>query len=171
MKIKEITPWFLIAMCALLVSSGTLSAQRLYLVVDRESGAATAVSSADIAVDGYSITSPSGLLDVEKWNSLEDQGSDWTEANPKPTALTELTLGPGGLAAGDEVGLGAPYKGAAHPDDEDLGFQWTNGAVNDGIVLYTGASPVPTITVNRGTGAVELSWHELSTLAACRIRW
>lgn len=154
---KRMTPWFFMAMCALLVCTGTARAQRIYLVVDRLSGATKAVSSADVAVDGYSITSPSGLLDVDKWNSLEDQGADWTEANPKPTILTELTLGAGGLAAGTEFPLGSPYKGTPHPNDEDLAFKWTAGAVNDGTVVYTGASPLPTITVNRGTGAIELS--------------
>ena len=163
MKFKENTPWFLITMtCALLVSAGTARAQRLYLVVDRTAGTVGAVSSGELTVDGYSITSESGLLNPEAWSSLSDQGDgNWTEANPASDRLTELNLSSAGtLPAGQPVGLGAPYVGGVPlPRDEDVGFQFTtpDGTIHDGIVLYTGPSPVPTVTVNRESGNVTLT--------------
>lgn len=154
--------------CVLLVSSGTATAQRAYLLVDRTTGAAEATSSAAIAVDGYSVTSAAGLLNPETWNSLQDQGAEgWTEANPNANQLTELTLVNGGLQPGTNVALGMPFKPgeAALPSQEDLEFKVTipnadptvPGSILNGFVVYSGASPTPTITVNRESGAVELT--------------
>ena len=165
---KHVTPWSMTLACMLLVSSGTAMAQRAYLIVDRTTGAAEATSSAAIPVHGYSITSTSGLLDVEAWSSLQEQGAaGWTEANPNANQLTEFTLEPGGLQPGTNVGLGALFTvGAATlPREEDLQFQVTvpasdptvPGDVIDGVVVYTGPSSVPTITVNRESGNIELT--------------
>ena len=116
MKNKKLTPWVFMTLCGLLVSSGTAVAQRVYLVVDRETGDAEAISSDTVSIDGYTISSPSGLLDTQEWSSLDDQGAaGWTEANPKPTRLSEFTLGSSELTAGEAVGIGQPFVGAAHP--------------------------------------------------------
>ena len=167
MQNKHTTPWFMTMACVLLVSSGAFG-QRAYLVVDRSTGAAEAVSSTTIPVDGYSIGSASGLLSVDNWNSIADQGgAGWTEAAPTANLLTELTLENGGLEAGSPVAIGSPFMSgmASLPSEEDLTFQVTipnsaptqPGTLLDGYVVYTGASPVPTITVNRESGSVELS--------------
>jgi len=164
---KHTKPWFMTMACVLLVSSGALG-QRAYLVVDRATGTAEAISSATVPVDGYTISSASGLLNVDGWNSIADQGgAGWTEANPTPTLLTELTLENGGLEAGEGVAIGSPFMPgmAATPSQEDLAFQLSvpnadptqPGSIVDGYVVYTGASPVPTITVNRESGMVELT--------------
>ena len=92
MKNKKTTPWCLVAIVGfLLVSTGTAKAQRLYLIVDRDNGSVEAVSSADVNVDGYSISSPAGRLNPAGWNSLADQSvPGWTEANPRNELLSEL---------------------------------------------------------------------------------
>lgn len=163
MKYKDITPWFMTLASVLLVSSGTAFGQRAYLIVDRATGAAEATSSAEIAVHGYSITSDGGNLNVDGWSSLEDQGAaGWAEANPTANMLTELTLQPGGLVPGTNVGIGTPVVGGLIPSQEDIGFQvtttdGTTSSIVNGYVIYSGSSPVPTITVDRATGNVSLS--------------
>lgn len=163
MKYKDIKPWFMTVASVLLVSSGTAFGQRAYLIVDRATGSAEATASAEIAVHGYSISSASGNLNVEGWNSLEDQGAaGWVEANPTANLLSELTLQPGGLAPGTNVGIGSPVNGGLLPSQEDIGFQvtttdGTSSSFVNGYVIYSGASPVPTITVNRASGNISLS--------------
>lgn len=167
MQIKHTKPWFLTMACVLLVSSGAFG-QRAYLVVDRTTGTAEATASTTIPVDGYTISSASGLLNADGWNSIADQGGEgWTEANPTSNLLTELTLTNGGLESGLPISIGSPFTPdiASLPSDEDLSFQISvpnadptqPGSILDGFVVYTGASPVPTITVNRESGMVELT--------------
>ena len=134
---KHVTPWSMTLACVLLVSPETAIAQRAYLIVDRTTGAAEATSSAAIPVHGYSITSKSGLLNVEAWSSLQEQGgAGWTEANPNANQLTEFTFEPGGLQPGTNVALGAPFTVGAVtlPSEEDLRFQVT---VPASCLLYT----------------------------------
>lgn len=161
MKYQQITTWFFAAMCGLLVSSGAVQAQRLVLLVDRESGELQATSAADVTVDGYTITSAAGRLNPEAWTSLNDQGLDiWTEANPKDTQLSELTLESTTLAGGDAVSLGNAYTGGPTlPHQEDLAFQYSaaDGVLRDGTVVYQGDLPTPKLTVSRVTGQVTLT--------------
>ncbi len=163
MKNTKTAPWFSMAIVGvLLVSSGTARAQRVFLIADRATGSVEALSSADLEIDGYSISSPAGRLDPDAWNSLTDQSvAGWREANPRNGLLSELNWeGSTSLAAREPVSLGAAYAGGQIlPRDEDLGFQFTtpDGAVHDAAVYYTGLSQLPTITVNRGSGLIELS--------------
>lgn len=160
MKKETMTPWLSLATLALLVFAQTASGQRLYLDVDRETGSVNAVPSADFEVDGYTITSASGLLDPTSWNSLADQGSaGWAEANPRSQQLSELNWeGAGGVGTGLE--LGSPYNSAGVlPSQEDLALEFSTpgGDLITGGVVYSGASQVPGITVNRESGLVEVA--------------
>lgn len=163
MKLIDTTPWFKTLACVLLCFSGSAFGQRAYLIVDRATGEAEATSSTDLAVHGYSITSPSENLNVEGWNSLTAQGGEgWTEVNPNTAELAEITLTPGGLSPAARVPIGAPVNAGILPTSEDIGFQvastdGTASSIIDGYVIYTGASPIPTITVDRGTGGITLS--------------
>ena len=84
----------------------------LVLTVDPTTGDARLqnTSQFDVAIDGYSILSPSGSLqpDDGQWNSFADQSiSGWVEADPDGTDLSELN--PQSqllLQAGDVIDLG-----------------------------------------------------------------
>jgi hypothetical protein len=95
------------------------------LEVDLLSGAATiqnlSAAAGPFDVVGYSITSESGSLSVEGWNSLEDQGvADWGEANPSASAIAELNPSSSILFEnGTTVDLGSIFTGT-----DDLVFEY-----------------------------------------------
>ncbi len=155
--------WAKLAGCAaMLCSYATLQAQDVFLLVDRTSGAVDVVSNGNLEVDGYELTSPAGRFAPDGWNSLADQGvAGWEEANPNSSGISELNwAGSTALEGGSPVSLGAPYSGGATlPRDEDVAFRYSmpGNNVGEGIVHYTGLTPVPTITVDRSSGAVSLS--------------
>jgi len=63
-------------------------------------------------IDSYSITSASGSLIPAGWNSFDDQNiATWAEANPKPTALTELLpIGGFTITEGNTFNLGTIFN-------------------------------------------------------------
>ena len=158
-KILQFNPLGM-ALAAILFVAGTTHAQRVYLVVDRDTGELSAVSSESVEIDGYSIFSSDELLDPEAWNSLADQGAPgWVEATPRPAQLNELNpSGASELAAGQAVSLGSAYNGAGvAPSDESLSFQFaSSGVVQDGSVFFTGTPQIPHLSVDRQSGAVEV---------------
>jgi hypothetical protein len=163
MRTVKTAPW--LALMVLLVQPGatrSASGQRVFLVVGRDTGALQAVSSTDVDVDGYTIGSPAGRLNPDGWDSLTDQGTPgWREANPRPEMLSELNWeGSSTLVAGEPIHLGPGYAGGSIlPPEEDVQFQYTvaRGTVREAAVFYAGPSLLPTVTVDRGTGLVELS--------------
>lgn len=146
----------------LLVSAATAHGQRLYANVDRATGEIEVLTTGDLAVDGYTITSPSGLLDLDAWTSLADQSAPgWAEANPRSEQISELNWeGSGTITAGNPVSLGNAYMAAGvFPADEELGFEYStpDGEAHVGGVIYSGPSQVPGITVNRESGEIKVS--------------
>lgn len=161
MKVK-LSTHTLVTAAAMFWAAGAVDAQRVYLMVDRDSGEINAVSSVDIQIDSYTIKSLGGTLNPETWNSLSAQGADgWTEAQPRNQQLTELNWpSTGALAAGQPVSLGNAYAGAGvAPSDEDLRFEYgtPHGAFGVGSVRYTGAPQIPALLVDRQSGRVQLS--------------
>ena len=166
MNLRETTPWSVIGIVAVLfLFTGTTNAQRLVMLLGRDTGSMEVINSGSdpVDVDGYSVTSSSGLLNVERWNSLTDQGvAGFREANPRNEGLSELALPPASatLGGGDSVSLGNAYAGGQlAPSQEDVAFYFTvpSGDVSGGTVKYVGPSQVPTITVDRVTGNIELT--------------
>jgi hypothetical protein len=144
-------------------SSVVLSlANRLVLTVNRDSGAMSVenVIGDPIEVDGYSIGSPSGLLNPTGWMSLQDSGvAGWEEANPSSNFLSELNpLDSSALSAGDPaVSLGNAYSftpAKLGDTGNDVTFEYTgpNGGVFDGLVEYIGRENNLVLTVNTATG-------------------
>jgi hypothetical protein len=96
------------------------------------------------AIDGYSILSTKGLLNVAQWSSLQDQARPgWHEAAPRPVVLSELNSTVGGSLSvgGAPIGLGMPYTPpTTFGDAPDLRFEYTTptGQIVSGLVDYTG---------------------------------
>jgi hypothetical protein len=96
----------------------------LVMFVNPLTGAATLrnMSSFDVAIDGYTITSAAGALKAANgdWLSLDDQnlaGGQWFEANASATRLSELLMS-GAMAfdSGDVLALGALFDAAGVGD-------------------------------------------------------
>ena len=83
-------------------------------------------------VVGYAITSPSGSLSVDDWNSLSDQGNgDWVESNPRGDSIAELNGSSSLLFEnGVSVSLGNIFGGST-----DLEFEY--GTLESGSALGT----------------------------------
>lgn len=122
----------------------------LVLSIDRDTGAATISNPAggpDIRIDGYSILSPSGALNIAAWNSLTDQGMpDWREAASGATSLNELkAVGGSDITASDTLSLGnvyspAPSEFGVEIADAVLEYTGPSGETVIGDVVYTGAT-------------------------------
>jgi hypothetical protein len=96
----------------------------LVMFVNPLTGAATLgnMSSFDVAIDGYTITSATGALQGAngQWLSLDDQnltGGQWFEANAEATRLSELLMS-GAMAfdSGDALTLGSLFNPAGVSD-------------------------------------------------------
>ena len=89
-----------------------LEVPRVTLRVDPNSGAASLVSEtgSEFDLNYYEIESASGSLNVDGWNSLQDQGIDgdvWRENNPSGEAVTESRFfGSSSLDSGQSWSLG-----------------------------------------------------------------
>ena len=159
-SLRRFTGWGVFLVCLVAVPQSAMG--RVYMVVNRQTGALQIVSSSDLAMDAYSVRSPSGQLNPETWNSFTDQGEpNWREANPETVQITELNLTDARqLVGGQFIDIGAPYIGAPSlPSEEELRLEYTtpDGVVLAGNVIYQGQLPSPTITVNRETGTVALT--------------
>lgn len=141
----------------------------MVLEVDRDTGSTVISNPFGPATDfdGYSVLSPSGALDTNGWNSLDEQGvPSWLEANGVSTALNEFkTSGQQNLSSASTLNLGAVYKPAAPAafGDEvtdDLSFVYTDQTGDEftGQVVYSGGK-VNTLllTVDPVTGAARLT--------------
>jgi hypothetical protein len=140
----------------------------LTLNVDWNSKAASISSPSGqaIAIDGYSILSTSGGLNVAQWNSLQDQSlPGWAEARPAATALNELNFNVGGSLSVNATprNLGTPFApviGAFGQSPEDLVFEYTSssGETVQGLVNYTGNRIFNNLllTVDPATGQAQL---------------
>jgi hypothetical protein len=126
-----------------------LHAPKLTLFVNRETGAVSMQNGtgALVAIDGYSIGSPSGSLSVSGWHSLQDQGvSQWQEANPTSTKLNELNpTGSLTLNNSAQLQLGSAFHFSATNlaqalKQSDVTFEYTTptGDVRNGAVQYSG---------------------------------
>jgi hypothetical protein len=114
------------------------------LYVDPLSGEAVLKNSSmtDVAIDGYTITSPSGALEPANgaWNSLDDQntsGGQWHEANASAQRLSELRFnGSTMIEGGDALSLGALFDPSG---SHDLNLQLLlagNSVALNGVVVY-----------------------------------
>lgn len=145
--------------------------QLLTLQVNRQTGAMSIRNTgsgapANVALDGYTITSTNGGLKGANanWNSLTDQAvAGWTEAPTTTTSLSELnTAGTLSLAGGVSRALGSPYSPvftAFQAESDDVGFSYTTAdGVRKGLVEYTGTKVANNlvISVNPTTGATTL---------------
>lgn len=139
-----------------------LHAPKLTLTVNRETGNVTIQNGtgSPVAIDGYSIGSPSGSLSVSGWHSLQDQGiSQWQEANPTATNLNELNpTGSLTLTNTAQVLLGSAFHFSATNlaqalKQSDVTFEYTTptGDVRNGTVQYTGVGNLE-IIVDPTTG-------------------
>jgi BNR repeat-containing family member len=126
-----------------------LHAPKLTMTVNRDSGAVTIQNGtgAPVAIDGYSISSPSGSLSVGNWHSLHDQGnSQWQEANPTTIRLNEVNpFGSLSIGTTAALQLGSAFVPSATTlpqalKQEDVAFEYTtpSGDVRNGIVQYAG---------------------------------
>ena len=128
------------------------------LTIDPSTGGATLQNRSsmfNVAIDGYTITSTSGSLSPETWNSLDDQGvATWDEAdNSDSFRLTELNpLGESQLdAAGATFDLGTILDVGSGVDLDDLEFQYlvTEGGTETGTISL-GVAAEPTCNVPDG---------------------
>ena len=116
-----------------------------------------------LSLTGYSIYSDNALLNVDGWNSLEDQSvAGWMKANPRDVAIAELNVGdPSSVEVGGAVlDLGNTYRaGPVLPADEDLRFEVSldDGSVVAGLVEFEGPPNNLTLRVNPGNGEAEIS--------------
>jgi hypothetical protein len=136
----------------------------LLLSVDRGTGAISIqnVVGSPIALDAYTITSPSGRL-AGTWNSLQDQGvANWDEADNssatrrtefKTAGSTSVSVGGGGLNLGNLLSIQTP-SGFGVPVGADLSFQYSSPTVGtlNGIVEFTGRENDMVLTINPATG-------------------
>ncbi|WP_428304332.1 dockerin type I domain-containing protein [Lacipirellula sp.] len=135
----------------------------LVLNVDRATGAVNIQNKvgSPIALDAYTITSPSGAL-TGSWNSLQDQGvTAWDEAdNSSNSRRTEFrTNGSSSINAGGQLAIGNPFMPTAPAalgiePGADLGFQYNvpgQGTFN-GIIEYTGRLNNVVLTIDPATG-------------------
>jgi hypothetical protein len=102
-----------------------------------------------INIDGYTIASPTGALDMAQWGSLDDQnaaGGNWNEANISASRLSELKQGGATtLTSGQSLSIGSPFNEAG--GKKDLSFQFfLSGELtsHNGFVVY-GAIPATSI--------------------------
>jgi hypothetical protein len=107
-------------------------------------------------IDAYVITSASGSLTPSTWNSLDDQNlGAWAEANPQPTALSELLpVGGVNLVDGMVFNLGGIFNTAGEQDIQ-FNFGLTDGTILEGVVQYVSLSTGPVGDTN-GDGKVNL---------------
>jgi hypothetical protein len=88
---------------------------RLTLQVDPETGATTLRNDSATSFDlkYYELHSETGSLNVDAWNSLDDQqtsGDNWMENSPTTHRLTESNFaGTTTLGSGQSMSLGAPF--------------------------------------------------------------
>ncbi len=119
------------------------------LLVDPETGESAIQNQSvfDVDVDGYLITSLSGSLDAENWESLADGQNGWTEANPSSIHLGELNLNSSlSLSAASEaIPIGAPFDFDAEHAQRDLAFEFhvAGGRTITGVVEYGGLTGSP----------------------------
>lgn len=113
--------------------------------------------SSELAIDGYSISSPTGQLGGT-WSSLMSQGlPGWDEAdNADDRRRTEFNpTSAANLPAGDSLSLGSVYQPISNVSP-DVSFQYTqpNGTTDIGIVDISTALR---LNVDRSSGEVTLS--------------
>ncbi len=151
-------------------ASGDVSVEydnALILSVDRRSGA-TSVSNVvgpSISIDGYTISSPSGQLEVAGWQSLDDKNTapGFSEANPSGHRLSELApIGSLSFAINQPIAIGSPFAGQSGPfgvpETADLQFSYftPDGESKQGIVEYTGNHNNLVLLVDPDTGEAAL---------------
>lgn len=126
-----------------------LHAPKLTLTVNRETGGVMIQNGTGgaVAIDGYSISSPSGSLSVAGWHSLQDQGNaQWQEANPHAMQLNEINpLGSLTINGAATLQLGSPFVSSAATlpqalNQDDIAFEYTtpSGDIRNGVVQYSG---------------------------------
>jgi hypothetical protein len=141
---------------------------KLIVQVNRSSGATSLqnVIGSSISIDGYTLSSPSGVLGGT-WNSLSQQpSSSWQKAdNTNANRLTEFNPSASStINVGGSLSLGTPYAPAAPTTfgqaiGEDLTFQYSVAAAGptpartvDGIVEFVGGRNNVVLTINPSTG-------------------
>lgn len=131
--------------------NGVLGDVDVVLTVDRDTGAVQLVNSsnAPLLLDGYTISSSAGGLNPSdsQWSSNFDRGlSEWVEANPTDTRLSELRVnGVETLAVGESFDLGTPFQPTpaefGEPiEDLSLTFSTPTGELIEAAVHYSGAN-------------------------------
>jgi hypothetical protein len=114
------------------------------LYVDPLSGEAVLKNSSmtDVAIDGYTITSPSGALEPANgsWHSLDDQNASegqWHEANASVQRISELRFnGSTMIEGGDALSLGALFDtSASHDLSLEVLLAGSIGSLT-GVVVY-----------------------------------
>lgn len=115
----------------------------LVLVVNPVNGAASIQnqSSFPVAIDGYTISSPTGVLASSGWTSFIDSGVvGWREANPGARHLSETNLDGSRMfpANSAPVAIGSPINLGLLTDQTDLAFDFhiDGGATVRGGVAF-----------------------------------
>lgn len=130
----------------------------LVLIVDPATGASVLQNQSKFTVnmDVYTIASASGSLNVNDWNSLEDQNvGAWEEANPTATRLSELNpTGASTLAGGASLSLGHLFA-TGGTRDLTLEFALTEGRRVVGVVEY-GVADIGQVGDTDNDGDVDL---------------
>jgi hypothetical protein len=145
-------------------------ANNLVLVVNPSTGSASIQNQSNfsVAIDGYLISSPTGVLSAASWTSFVDSGtSGWREANPSNVHLSETNLtGSRTFAANSApVSIGAPVSSAVLTDQSDLAFDYhvAGGSTVRGYVAFALSADAPAPGDFDSNGQVDgrdfLSWQ------------
>ncbi|MEZ6101606.1 MAG: PEP-CTERM sorting domain-containing protein [Pirellulaceae bacterium] len=136
---------------AIEIVTGSLADPVMSLTVNRDTGAVQLHNNttAPVQIDGLSILSPAGTLNVGNWNAINrtgdadsggsvDASNVWHEFSAKDTDLSEGTLGTLTVGIGATVNLGNAWDKYF---DEDVQLQYQlagTGEIVNGIVAFQG---------------------------------
>ncbi len=110
-----------------------------------------------VDIDGYSINSPDGVLDMNSWSSFQDDGqTGWEESNPTNKHLSELNL-QGSRVIGTEqlISLGNPIS-LQFAQAAEVAFEYhaADGVTRSGTVEFSANTLVLRVDPNTGTGVI-----------------
>lgn len=143
----------------------------LTLQVNRTSGTVSIanIGTTSKALDGYSVLSSRGTLNLTNWNSLQDQAvAGWVEAGGTVNDFSELNSGGSStITAGNSLLLGSPYAGqpgnqfpafGINPDDISFEYSTPDHRIVQGSVVYSGTKVNNNliVNVNPSTGQAQL---------------
>jgi hypothetical protein len=143
----------------------------LVLLVNRTSGTISIanIGTTSKSLEGYSVLSSRGTLNLTNWNSLQDQSvSGWVEAGGTVNDLSELNPNSSStITGGNSLPLGSPYAGqpgvqfpafGINPDDISFEYSTSDHRTIQGSVVYSGTKVNNNlvVNVNPATGQAQL---------------